>query len=183
MWRYKGAGKNYRKPKVLHHRVRYLHDMKRRYPVPLREMTDNYPKMYLYKRIVQAKLFIDTHYCDSIELHNIADEASFSKFHFIRLFKTIYGNTPHQYLIKVRIENAKLLLQKNIPVTDACFSVGFESPASFSALFKRYTNSSPSQYQQEYLSRQQLIKKVPLKFIPNCFAEQKGWTKMLTGPK
>lgn len=139
-------------------------------------MTD-YPKVYLYKRIVQAKLFIDSHYNDSIDLSNIADEANFSKFHFIRLFKTIYGSTPHQYLIKVRIENAKEFLQKETPVTDTCFAIGFDSVSSFSGLFKRYTKLSPSEYQQQYKKRQQQIKKAPLQFIPNCFAEQKGWTK------
>ena len=136
-----------------------------------------YPKIYLYKRIVQAKLFIDNHFSDHIDLNNISDEAYFSKFHFIRLFKTIYGHTPHQYLIKVRIENAKEFLQKDISVTDTCFNVGFDSLSSFSGLFKRYTNLSPSQYQQHYKIRQEQIKKVPLQFIPNCFAEQKGWTE------
>ena len=136
-----------------------------------------YPKIYLYKRIVQAKLFIDHHYGDSIDLSNIADEAYFSKFHFIRLFKTIYGSTPHQYLIKVRIENAKELLQKDMSVTETCFDVGFDSVSSFSGLFKRYTKLSPSDYQQQYQKRQQQIKIAPLAFIPNCFAEQKGWTE------
>ncbi|HUS03703.1 MAG TPA: AraC family transcriptional regulator [Chitinophagaceae bacterium] len=130
-----------------------------------------YPKIYLYKRVVQAKLFIDCHYNDNIDLGNIADEAYFSKFHFIRLFKTIYGSTPHQYLIKVRIENAKELLQKDLSVTDACFEVGFDSVSSFSGLFKRYTRISPSGYQQQYKKRQEQIKTTPLHFIPHCFAE------------
>ncbi len=139
---------------------------------------ENYPKVYLYKRILQAKLFIDTHFSDDIDLHNIANEAYFSKFHFIRLFKTIYGKTPHQYLTRVRIENAKELLQKEISVTEACFTVGFESISSFTALFKRYTNFCPSEYQHQFKKRAAQIKKVPLQFIPNCFAEQKGWTHM-----
>jgi AraC-like DNA-binding protein len=138
-------------------------------------MTENYPKMYLYKRIVQAKLFIDNHFGDDIDLNNIADEAYFSKFHFIRLFKKIYGKTPHQYLTSVRIEKAKEFLQKEISVTETCFIVGFDSVSSFTGLFKRYTNTRPSEYQQQVNERKKQIKKVPLKFIPNCFAEQKGW--------
>lgn len=140
-------------------------------------MTENYPKIYLYKRIVQAKLFIDTHFCDDIDLDNIADEAYFSKFHFIRLFKIIYGNTPHQYLTRVRIENAKKLLQNETSVTETCFTIGFDSVSSFTALFKRYTSMRPSEYQQQFKKRIEQIKKVPLQFIPNCFAEQKGWTQ------
>jgi AraC-like DNA-binding protein len=77
-------------------------------------MKENFPKIYLYKRIVQAKLFIDARFSDNIDLHNIADEACFSKFHFIRLFKTVYGKTPHQYLKQVRIENAKMFFAKRI---------------------------------------------------------------------
>ncbi|MBD0332513.1 MAG: helix-turn-helix transcriptional regulator [Chitinophagaceae bacterium] len=140
-------------------------------------MKEAYPKVYIYKRIVQAKLFIDNHFSEKIDLENISDEAYFSKFHFIRLFKMIYGKTPHQYLIKVRIENAKLFLEKGNSVIDTCFSVGFESTSSFTTLFKQHTKLSPSAYQQQFLERQEQIKKAPLQFIPNCFAEQKGWTE------
>jgi AraC-like DNA-binding protein len=138
-------------------------------------MTADYPKIYLYKRVVQAKLFIDAYFGENIDLENIADEAYFSKFHFIRLFKTIYGKTPHQYLTRVRIENAKELLQKGVSVTDTCFAVGFDSISSFAGLFRRYVNTSPSVYQQQFEERKEQIKKVPLHFIPNCFAEQQGW--------
>ena len=119
---------------------------------------------------------MDTRYSQAMDLHNISNEAFFSKFHFTRLFKSIYGSTPHQYLTKVRMEKAKLLLQNEKTVTETCFDVGFESLGSFSGLFKRYTGMSPAKYQQESIKRQQLIKKAPLRFIPNCFAEQKGWT-------
>jgi AraC-like DNA-binding protein len=140
-------------------------------------MTDRFPKIYLYRRIVQAKLFIDDHFADSINLGDIADEAFFSKFHFIRLFKMTYDKTPHQYLTLVRIEKAKLLLQTNRSIADVCFFVGFDSVSSFTGLFKRITTMTPSIYQQQQLIRRNEINNAPLKFIPNCFAEQKGWTK------
>src|SRR5882762_9987631 len=88
---------------------------------------DPYPKVYLYRRIVQSKLFIDRHYAKKIDLNNIADEAAFSKFHFVRLFKQAYAKTPYQYLTSVRIDNAKQLLKTNTAVTEVCFAVGFES--------------------------------------------------------
>jgi AraC-like DNA-binding protein len=141
-------------------------------------MSDSYPKIYLYKRIVQAKLFIDANFGEDIDLNNIADEAYFSKFHFIRLFKSIYGKTPHQYLVSVRIENTKLLLQRQFTVNGACVEVGFNSLSSFSGLFKRYTGLSPSAYQQQFKERQEQIKKAPLQFVPNCFAEQRGWRSL-----
>src|SRR5689334_12195942 len=86
-----------------------------------------YPKVYLYRRIVQAKIFIDTNYAQPIDLGNISDEAIFSKFHFIRLFKKTYGYSPHQYVIKVRIDRAMELLRANATVSETCYAVGFES--------------------------------------------------------
>lgn len=139
--------------------------------------TEQFPKIYLYRRIVQAKVFIDSHFAENINLDNIADEAFFSKFHFMRLFKSTYGKTPHQYLTAVRIEKAKLLLQTNISIADVCFSVGFDSISSFTGLFKRLTSTTPSAYQKQQLIRNAEIASTPLKYIPNCFAEKKGWTK------
>lgn len=136
-----------------------------------------YPKMYLYRRLVQAKLFIDTHYAENIDLNNIADEAYFSKFHFIKQFKNIYHKTPHQYLIFVRIEKARELLKTGVSVSSVCYAVGFESLSSFSGLFKRLVGITPS----VYLIQQQLIReeiaRAPLNFIPGCFAEKSGWLK------
>lgn len=138
-------------------------------------ITEQYPKVYLYKRIVQAKLFIDRNYADKIDLDNISDEAYFSKFHFIRLFKSIYGKTPHQYLKWVRIEKAQQLLREDNTVSDVCMLVGFDSLTSFSGLFKRIVGVSPSLY----LANQQQIKlqmlKSPFAFIPGCYAHQNGW--------
>ena len=140
-------------------------------------MTEQFPKIYLYRRIVQAKIFIDNNFAGNINLDAIAEEAFFSKFHFIRLFKMAYGKTPHQYLTQQRIENAKLLLQNNTSITDTCFAVGFESLTSFAGLFKRSTGTTPSQYQQQQTARKAAISKTPLKFIPHCFAQHNGWTE------
>ncbi|SRX76530.1 helix-turn-helix domain-containing protein [Aequorivita antarctica] len=140
-------------------------------------MKDDYPKIYLYKRIVQAKLFIDKNYFDKIDLDNISDESYFSKYHFIRLFKTTYGKTPHKYLTIVRIEKAKLLLKKRNTVIETCFAVGFESSSSFTGLFKRIVGLTPSEFQKKEMLRESELVTMPLKYIPNCFAENKGWTK------
>jgi AraC-like DNA-binding protein len=140
-------------------------------------MEHEYPARYLYKRIVQAKLFIDANYSERINLDNIADEAHFSRFHFIRLFKSAYGFTPHQYLTRVRITKAQLLLQEGIPSREVCFLVGFDSVSSFTGLFAKLSKCSPAAWQKQYIKRQEAIRNVPLQFIPNCFAEQKGWTQ------
>ncbi|CAN5540579.1 hypothetical protein BH10BAC4_BH10BAC4_13890 [soil metagenome] len=134
-------------------------------------------KMYMYRRIVQAKLYMDSHYAENIDLDNIADEAFFSKFHFIRLFKKSYGKTPHHYLTSVRINHAALILRAGETVAQACVAVGFESVSSFTGLFKKTMGVTPALYQQQQFQLQTDLKETPLKFIPHCFAESKGWTK------
>lgn len=137
--------------------------------------TEQYPKVYLYRRIVQAKLFIDNNYADKIDLNNISNEAYFSKFHFIRLFKSAYGKTPHQYLKYVRIEKAKELLKSDIPVSETCFLVGFDSLSSFSGLFSKVVGKSPSTYLKHHQEIQKKISLTPLAFVPGCYAYQHGW--------
>lgn len=138
-------------------------------------MKDTYPKIYLYKRIVQAKLFIDNHFGECIDVDNIADKAYFSKFHFIRLFKSIYGKSPYQYLTGVRIEKAKEHLKRGVSVTETCFLVGYDSVSSFRGLFKRCALISPLEFQKQFYNRQEQVQSLPLRFIPGCFVKQKSW--------
>lgn len=138
-------------------------------------MTDLYPRQYLYRRVVRAKLYIDANYAKPIDLSAVSDEACFSKFHFTRLFKEIYGSTPHQYLTHVRVERAKLILAAGETVAKACFDVGFDSISSFTGLFKRRVGITPAAYQTGQLRRKDEVANRPLVHIPGCFAEKKGW--------
>jgi len=138
---------------------------------------DEYPRQYLYRRAVRAKLFIDGHYHSPIDLNNIADEACFSKYHFVRLFRSIYGKTPHQYLTDVRIKQAKLLLADGVTVARACFSVGFDSISSFTGLFRRRVGVTPAAFQRTALETKEDVAARPVKFIPNCFVDKRGWAE------
>lgn len=140
-------------------------------------LDDSYPKVYLYRRIVLSKLFIDEHFDEAIDVKCIAERAFFSKFHFIRLFRKVYGKTPHEYLSSVRLERAKQLLAKNLSVTEVCFMVGFQSVGSFAALFKRQVGKTPGFYQFREHGRQEETLRLPLKFIPGCFADTIGPAK------
>jgi len=140
------------------------------------EQQQAYPKLYFYRRIVQAKLFIDQHFAENIELYSIADEAYYSKFHFARKFKEVYQQTPHQYLIFVRLENAMRLLTSGMPVAAVCRAVGFEELSSFSRLFKRKVGINPSAYLRRHRHIQKQIAEAPLTLVPHCFAYQYGWT-------
>ena len=130
---------------------------------------DQYPKAYLYMRIVQAKLFIDKKFASAINLDDITSEAFFSKYHFIRTFKNIYEHTPHQYLKKVRIEKAKQLLRNGQANKEVCRLVGFESLSSFAGLFKKLVGQTPAEYKRDHLEKQLEKTSNPLKFVPGCF--------------
>jgi AraC-like DNA-binding protein len=96
---------------------------------------------------------------------------------FIRIFKKTYRQTPHQYLVFVRLEKAKMLLQSAIPITEACYACGFESIPSFTTLFKKTTGLTPSEYRQQQLDLKADRQSKPLKYIPACFAGKKGWAE------
>ena len=108
-----------------------------------------YPHDDLTKQIKAAKLYIDTHFSDEINLDKIAGKALVSKFHFIRVFKRYYGRTPHQYLQEVRIEMAKKILQKRKSIDEVCNAIGFKSKTSFISLFKKMTGITPFAYQNK----------------------------------
>jgi AraC-like DNA-binding protein len=139
--------------------------------------TEQYPKIYLYRRIVQAKFYIGNFYAEKLDLNNISGEAYFSKFHFIRLFKSIYGKTPHQYLTKVRIEKARQLLEQGKAVSEVCFLVGYDSVSTFSGLFTRHVGKTPKEFLNSHKQRKNEIQLKPLAFVPKCYAFMHGWTE------
>lgn len=119
-----------------------------------------------------AKLFIDERFNANIDLNLISGAAYCSKFHFIRLFRKVYGLTPHQYLISVRIKHAMGLLLEGHSVLHACLETGFESITSFSSLFKKHTGKGPACWQEERTRMMQDQQNRPLHYIPGCFSLQ-----------
>jgi AraC-like DNA-binding protein len=132
-----------------------------------------YPKEYLCEQVIRAKKFIDENFSGNINLNDIAAEACFSKFHFLRLFKLLYGRTPHQYLTEIRIEKAKQFLRSGLPVSDVCFLTGFESISSFKGLFKRSTGHTPAAYRKQLKDKQE-ISQTPYRFLPFFFSLKKS---------
>lgn len=125
-----------------------------------------------------AKLYIDNHFADNIDIENVAIESHFSKFDFIRQFKRTYGKTPYNYLKKVRLSKAEELLKySNLSIKEVCFSVGYSSISSFSGLFKKEIGIPPQEFKKAFEKRTDMIQHKPLKYIPGCFAEKNGWKK------
>ena len=132
------------------------------------------PDTELYTRIVAAKIFIDEHYDEPLNLACISQKACLSPFHFHRLFSKIYKRTPHQYLTSRRIEKVKDLLSENKQVKDVCNEVGFESPASFSVLFKKEMGFAPQYYRNMAWLKKQKAMEEPKVVIPHCFVQHFG---------
>lgn len=104
----------------------------------------------LYRRLHHARDYILACYDTPIQLADMAAVSHLSVNHFLRSFKQLFGQTPHQFLTAVRLqESSKRLLTTEEPVTDICLQVGFESPSSFSYLFRRYMGLSPDQYRRQ----------------------------------
>jgi AraC-like DNA-binding protein len=118
----------------------------------------------LFFRLRRAREFLDDSYATDVRLQDLARVACVSPFHLLRTFRQTFGITPHQYLIRRRIERAgELLHLSSSSVTDICFRVGFESPGSFSSLFRKWTGNSPIAYRNRvFLTR-------PI-WIPACYA-------------
>lgn len=100
----------------------------------------------LREQLMQGAAYIRMHYAKPLSVEDIALAAYLSPFYFIRAFRRLYGRTPHQYLVSVRIGAACRLLEKGMPVQDVCHEVGFESTTSFSTLFRRHYGCSPVQF-------------------------------------
>jgi AraC-like DNA-binding protein len=83
-----------------------------------------------------------------VSVKDAAIEAGMSPFHFIRTFSTMFGETPHQFRTRERLNAAQRLLARGESVTQVCLEVGFSSLGSFSTLFSREIGMSPAAYQR-----------------------------------
>lgn len=99
------------------------------------------------QRLRQVMAFVAENYGNDIRLSQLANVAGMSSFHFAREFKRTTGTTPHQYLIKFRVERAKALLAGGeMPLIDVGLQSGFSHQSHFTRLFRRLTGTTPQSY-------------------------------------
>lgn len=98
--------------------------------------------------VIGTRHYINKNFHRELNLDLLSHIRFTSKFHLLRLYKRYYGQTPKQYLIDKRIEQAKELLITGASVTDTCFEIGIESPCSFSTLFKSRVGLTPTEFQK-----------------------------------
>lgn len=101
------------------------------------------------RRAVETALWIDAQSNREIELEDAAAQAGVSPFHFLRLFSSVLGVTPHQYLVRSRLRHAaRLLADDERAVTDVAYDVGFADLSNFVRTFHRAAGVSPLKFRQ-----------------------------------
>jgi len=98
--------------------------------------------------VIGTRNYINNNYDRKLNLNLLSHTRFVSKYHLLRLFAKYYGQTPQQYLTGIRIERSKEYLRKGISITETCIAIGFESPSSFSTLFKSKTGLTPTEFQK-----------------------------------
>ena len=103
------------------------------------------------KRVLQ---YIDDHLAAKITLQDLATVAGLSRMHFAAQFRTAMGLRPHQYLLKRRIERAEELLKRaEVSLVEVALTVGFQTQAHFTTVFKRFAGDTPYQWRSAYLAQ------------------------------
>ena len=101
----------------------------------------------LNRRLLRARDAMDLAYAEPLDVRTVAAVAHVSPAHFIRCFRSVFGETPHRYLQRRRVERSMFLLREtDRSVTDICFDVGFTSLGTFSRMFREIVGETPSAY-------------------------------------
>ncbi len=116
--------------------------------------------------MLRSRDAMDRAYADPLDVPALARLANVSEAHFIRTFRATFGETPHRYLQRRRVERAMFLLRAtDRSVTDICLDVGFTSLGTFSRSFRDIVGEGPAIYR----------KRGPIMAVPTCFAM--AWTR------
>ena len=101
----------------------------------------------LNRRLLRARDAMDRAYAEPLDVRAVAAVAHVSEAHFIRSFRAVFGETPHRYLQRRRVERSMFLLREtDRSVTDICLDVGFTSLGTFSRMFREIVGETPSGY-------------------------------------
>jgi transcriptional regulator GlxA family with amidase domain len=112
------------------------------------------------RRLLRARDAMDRAFAEPLDVAALARVASLSQAHFIRSFRATFGETPHRYLQRRRVERSMFLLREtDRSVTDICFTIGFTSLGTLSRTFREIVGETPSEYR---------VAHGPM-VAPNCF--------------
>jgi AraC-like DNA-binding protein len=116
--------------------------------------------------LLRARDAMDRAYAEPLDISSLARIAHVAEAHFIRTFRATFGETPHRYLQRRRVERSMFLLREtDRSVTHICLDVGFNSLGTFSRTFREIVGESPAAYR----------KRAVVKPAPSCFTM--AWTR------
>jgi AraC-like DNA-binding protein len=117
------------------------------------------------RRMLRARDTMDRAFSQPIDIAALARVAHVSPAHFSRQFRATFGESPHRYLQRRRVERAmELLRETGRPVTEICFDVGFSSLGTFSRTFKAVVGEPPSAYRARFAGEGAALR------VPACWA-------------
>jgi AraC-like DNA-binding protein len=115
--------------------------------------------------MLRARDMMDRAFAQPLDVATVARVAHVSEAHFSRQFRATFGETPHRYLQRRRVERAmELLRETDRPVTEICFDVGFSSLGTFSRTFSGLVGESPSSYRARFEAGGAVLR------VPACWA-------------
>lgn len=118
------------------------------------------------RRLLHARDAMDRSYADALNVEGLAGSVFLSRAHFIRSFRDTFGETPHRYLQRRRLERAMALLRETDRTVSAiCLDVGFMSLGSFSRTFREVLGTSPSAYREREQASPQAAARAT---VPGC---------------
>jgi AraC-like DNA-binding protein len=117
------------------------------------------------RRMLRARDAMDRAFARPLDIPALARVAHASPAHFSRQFRATFGETPHRYLQRRRVERAmELLRETDRPVSEICLDVGFNSLGTFSRTFSEIVGESPSSYRKRFVDGGSAL------LVPACFA-------------
>ena len=123
-----------------------------------------------FARLCRSRDFLAASLGLPMRLSDAAGEAYLSPFHYHRMFARAFGETPHDFVRRLRIDRAKeLLARDHLSVTEICMAVGYESLGSFSTLFRSLVGCSPAEYRRSIRRIFPVPELAIYRFIPTCY--------------
>jgi AraC family transcriptional regulator len=103
-------------------------------------------------RLRRIKEFVHAKMEDDLSLDELAQSVGLSTAHFARMFRKSTGETPHQFVLRLRVERAKAMLRaSDARVLDVAMACGFKTPQHFAQVFRDVCRVSPTEYRQDFL--------------------------------
>lgn len=104
-----------------------------------------------------AREYIEANFRDNLSLDQLASLAGLNRFYFLRSFRKEVGLPPHEFLTQVRIERAKKLLIRGMPIAQVALETGFVDQSHLTHRFKRFVGLTPKQYSQQSSSYKRIF--------------------------